>query len=514
MSKKLISVAVTLLCTASIYAQGVYDALRYSEQYSEGTARSAAMGNAFVALGGDLGAIPINPASSAIYRFSEFVITPSVTNANSSVNYLGNSSSDNKTRFGVSNFGYVGSFNTGRGNQGLVSWSLGLLVNKQNNYTSSMSAFGREGNTSWLSSLAYNTNGIDAVNMDMNDHSDPFYYSNASWNSILGWNCSLMDTLPGTYDQYLAATENLDGHDIFVAGDLDQKYRSSSIGNITEAIINFGGNFSNKLYIGASLGIQSIYYKYEERYSEQAANSALFNSGFDYFSVAYRYKATGTGINLKAGLIYIPADWIRLGATIATPTWTYLSEEWENNMQAEFNDGYNQRLVSPLGTYNYRLNTPFRWSVGAALKLGYIGVLSVDYESVDYSNAELKDADYEYGYPYENSDIKQMLTKQDILRVGAEGNVAPGIAMRAGYQYYSSPYADAGSDNAKHIGSFGVGYSAPLGASDFFIDLTYQQYLKKYTEEFSLYSDTDVNAPVGTNKMNNWKILLSLGLRF
>lgn len=512
--KRFILIILALCCTTTFYAQSYVDALNYSSQYYEGTARSAAMGNAFVALGGDIGAMTINPAASAVYRYSEFVITPSVTNTGSTVNYLGSSISDNKTRFGISNIGFVGSFNTGRKNTGLINWSFGLSLNKQNNYTNAMSAIGRTNSSSWLSSLAYNTNGTDALDMDLNDNNNPFFNSNASWNSILGWNCTLLDTLPYTYDQYIAATENLNGYDISVAGDLDQEFYSSTTGNITEAVINIGGNFSNKLFIGASLGIQSIYYKYEERYSEQAVNSSLFNSGFDYFSTAYRYRATGTGINLKAGLIYVPADWIRLGASISTPTWMYLHEEWENYMYANFTDGYNQDILSPLGTYNYRLNTPFRWNIGAALKLGYLGVLSFDYESVNYTQAELKDADYEFGYTYENRDIQQLLTTQNIIRVGAEVNVSPNFALRAGYQSYSSPYREDTSDDTKHIGSFGIGYSIPCGAKDFFVDLTYQQLLKETTEEFTLYSDTDIAAPVGINKINNWKILLSVGFKF
>ena len=46
-------------------AQTMYDALRFSENNYEGTARTIAMGNAFTALGGDPGAVTINPAGSA-----------------------------------------------------------------------------------------------------------------------------------------------------------------------------------------------------------------------------------------------------------------------------------------------------------------------------------------------------------------------------------------------------------------------------------------------------------------
>ncbi|MBO7269035.1 MAG: hypothetical protein J6U83_04685 [Bacteroidales bacterium] len=504
MFRKFTLCAALLLFGTAAIAQNAYDALRFSEQYQEGTARSVAMGNAFTALGGDMGGITINPASSAVYRYSEFVITPSLQGISNSVNYLGNASSHNNTKFGISNLGFVGSYNTGRRDAGLVNWSFGLVVNKMNNFTNGMNARGTTNSTSWLSALASQTNGHNAASMDLNDSNDPFVYSNASWNSILAWNNTLLDTLPGTRDQYIAATENLDGYDISVGGDLDQIYRNKALGNVTEATINFGGNFSNKLFVGVNLGIRSITYKYDEKYGETALNSNNFNSGFESFSTAYRYRATGSGINLKAGVIYVPVDWLRLGAGISTPTWTYIDETWENEMGASFNDGYSQNILSPIGTYNYSLTSPFRWNVGAALRLGVLGVVSADFESVDYSKAILDD----------NEDIQDLLGTQNIVRVGAEVNVTPYFAVRAGYQHYSSPYSDATASDNKNIGSFGIGYITECGASDFFVDLTWQQLLNKGKENFSLYADTEIPAPVGTNKVNNWKVLLSLGFRF
>ena len=514
MIKKYICVLACAILGTSALAQNAYDALRFSEQYAEGTARSVAMGNAFVALGGDMGAFSLNPASSAVYRYSEFVFTPSATIASSTVDYLGSVQDASKLRGGIANIGFVATSSTGRKHTGLLSWSAGLVFNKLNNYTFGQKAYGHTDKTSWLSSLAYGTDGVYAPNMDMGTGYDPFYYSGASWNSVLAWNNSLLDTLPGTNNAYIGATENLNGNDISVGGMLEQRYKCSSVGNVTEAVLNWGGNFSNKLYVGVNMGIQSIYYKYEEYYSEDALNSADFQTGFRGFSQGYRYTATGTGVNFKAGLIYLPTDWLRFGASISTPTWMYLEEEWENGMNAEFNDGYRQSLISPLGTYNYRLNTPFRWNVGAAVVMGARGVISADYESVDYTRARLEDMDYEFGYQAENSDIKRLFAKQNIFRIGAEINTTAACALRAGYQYYSSPYADGSSSDARQVISLGTGFVIPCQASDFFVDLTYQQQLKKNTETFTLYGDTDIPAPVGTAKNANWKLLLSLGFRF
>lgn len=57
-------------------AQTVDDAYRLSWQTPVGTARSAAMGQAGVALGGDMGFVFSNPAASAIYRYNEVTFSP------------------------------------------------------------------------------------------------------------------------------------------------------------------------------------------------------------------------------------------------------------------------------------------------------------------------------------------------------------------------------------------------------------------------------------------------------
>ena len=56
-----------ILGTATIVSQNVFDALRYSNDQIEGSARFSAMSGAFGALGGELSAISINPAGSAIF---------------------------------------------------------------------------------------------------------------------------------------------------------------------------------------------------------------------------------------------------------------------------------------------------------------------------------------------------------------------------------------------------------------------------------------------------------------
>ena len=64
--KKIATTIILSLAAAAVYAQTANDAYMFSENQYEGTARTMAMGNAFTALGGDLGSIGINPAGSAV----------------------------------------------------------------------------------------------------------------------------------------------------------------------------------------------------------------------------------------------------------------------------------------------------------------------------------------------------------------------------------------------------------------------------------------------------------------
>lgn len=509
-----LAISAMLLSTGA-FAQNMWDAYRYSQQFNEGTARSAAMGNASVALGGDLGGISINPAASGVYRYNEFVITPSVTFANSSVNYLGNTTDESKGRFGFSNIAGISTFETGRSDYGLINWNLSVAINKNNNFTSRMGAQGRTAESSWLGSLAQRTNGVYAPSMDMNNQNDPFYNGSGSWTSILGWNTTLLDTLPDSDSYYRGATENLEGLNIVTGGELEQFYIKETIGNTSEAVINFGGNISNKLFFGVNVGLVSIWYKHMESYSERAVNPNQFQSGFSSFTHNYNYSTSGTGVNLKAGIIYLPVKGLRLGASISTPIWMYLHEEYEESMESHFADGYSQRLASPLGTYDYRINTPFRWNVGAAYTFGQIAAISIDYENTNYSKMKMIDDNYTMAFNEDNQEIKRNFQSSNIIRAGAEVKAAPSLAIRAGYQYYSSGYKY--DNNSIQIGSVGLGYASPCG---FFADLAYQQQIKKSQESFQLYDDITDNgsvitaAPVGENRYGNWKLLLSLGIRF
>ncbi|UJH89691.1 hypothetical protein LZ575_11495 [Antarcticibacterium sp. 1MA-6-2] len=65
--KKVYITVIALLAMTFSQAQDITDAVRYSTEGLSGTARFRAMSGAFGALGGDLSAMTVNPAGSAVF---------------------------------------------------------------------------------------------------------------------------------------------------------------------------------------------------------------------------------------------------------------------------------------------------------------------------------------------------------------------------------------------------------------------------------------------------------------
>lgn len=522
--KKTIIILTSILLTSAISAQNRFDALKYSQQFYEGSARSIAMGNAFTSLGGDLGVLSINPASSAVYKYSEFQITPSTLLSNNESLYLGNKATETFSKSGISSIGYVSSFNTSKRNNNLSNFNLSIAINKLNNFNNRFSARGRTAGSSWLSDVANSIsstkshNGIQSAELDIQNESDtyPYFSSGASWRAVLAWNSNLLDLLPGADQDYIAATENFSGNNIVIGGDLDQDFFRETTGGISEFIINMGGNISDKFYFGASLGIQSLQYSDHQTYSETATNSLLFETGFKSFTHTFRQNTSGAGVNAKIGAIFVPIKGLRLGASISTPTFMALSDEWDEGITSNFRDGYTQSLLSPVGNYDYTVTTPMRFNLGVSFVLGNWGAISGDYEGVDYSSIKMGETESNGNdFDTENSKISGEFGLANNLRFGIEIRPIASFALRAGYSFYQNPEKNMGFD-ANYI-SIGAGLRSKKGM---FADLGIQQRITQ-SESFSLYNDITnyqevvvMQAPVGTSDYSGLKVLLTIGFRF
>ena len=107
MFKKVYLVYLFLSINYLSISQTYEDVLRYNSFNHEGTSRFNSMGGAFGALGGDLSAISINPASSSVFLDSEIGITLKYKNQKIRNNFNNSNSNSNNDLFSYGGSGVV-----------------------------------------------------------------------------------------------------------------------------------------------------------------------------------------------------------------------------------------------------------------------------------------------------------------------------------------------------------------------------------------------------------------------
>ena len=151
---KKIFISFIFLGTLTTYAQEttIADALRYSVENLNGTARFRAMGGAFGAVGGDLSAINVNPAGSSIFNYNQATASISNFNTSNTAKYFGRNAKATDNSLDINQLGAVFVFNDNSTKTGWNKFTLGLnyenvsnldnyIVSEGINPTSSIDAY-------------------------------------------------------------------------------------------------------------------------------------------------------------------------------------------------------------------------------------------------------------------------------------------------------------------------------------------------------------------------------------
>ena len=494
---------LALIVPGLVQAQSDVDAFRYSLLNPVGTARYAAVGGAFGALGGDFTTLSTNPAGIGVYRSGEFVFTPSVFGANNKSAFFGETNTDSRTNFNIGNLGlvftklYKDDKNVPR-TSGWISTSFGLGYNRLANFHNQIHLSGYNTQNSLLDYYVQQANGTSPSNI----------YNRFPYGAGLAYDAYLIDPDPNDTLRYIPKVIN---------GNVQQSKTITSKGAYDEFVLSFGGNYNNKVYLGATVGIPSIRYEEESNYTEEDINDSFPNfTSFDQFDYL---DVSGRGVNLKIGAIYKVTEAVRLGAAIHTPTYLSLKEEYTTEIAPVVTEQPGvivPALVKPdgLGAYNYRIVTPWRFIGSAAVVLKNFGFLSVDYEYLDYSQASFKmnvvDKQFESGL---NKTIESKYTSTSILRVGAE-YMYEIFRFRGGVGYMTSPFEGnvpvGDADQSRMTYSLGAG----IRDEGYFVDLAYTRSMSK--EMHVPYTLNDPNETVGGAVIDKTtgNVLLTVGFRF
>ena len=587
MRKIWILAAGLLLTGFAASAQTMYDALNYGRNTYYGTARTLGMGNAVTAVGADLGSIGINPAGSAVAGYSSFTITPGVTVSSSVAEWspsclegndrvYGGGSKDSRGRFILPNIGLNLRFETGN-RDGLRSYTFGITSNRTSTHLEKVSAFGTENQTSLTGAFAtianFNADGSgNQLDPAIFGYSD-MYGSNYFWNYIAAYDGGLINYNDDAGTYYGSSEKKvLSGgvYDYFVPGNLRQSSFTEVVGHKDDIVINFGLDFSDRLFLGFNLGIQTQRRRYSEFYRESAEDPSEFPltpeyidgdgnvqvEGATFFNAAtyeYKYVADVDGVYAKVGAIWLPTESLRLGAAIQTPTSSTVQERWQVSVN-NYTDAGHTYGNSPESESNYHYRSPWSFNIGAAYTLESFGMLSLDYELTDFSvmKYSLLDDDPLSDDPfYEVNRLNKLFCGvSHAIRAGIEVKPLPMLAVRAGFTFQSNPeryytdsdgytvdaafydanfnfYETGGAALAKKryvdapvtSASVGLGY---VSSGSFFADFavrrtswpvsTFAPYADYLTTDFG--ASSNIYSPIVRSTRSLWDVLLTLGWRF
>lgn len=490
----LLSMAAIVAATGQVYAQYSGDALRFSQTPYGSTARFKAIG-AQTGVGGDLSSVGANPAGLGLFTRSEFSITPEFNSFTSDAQYLGQRNLGRKDQMSLGHAAVV--FNSTvtkpKGaalDKGWISFNFGLGYNRTKGYGNNVTFSG--------------TNGINSV---------ADYYSELATD-----NYGAPSTLPvGTlermaYDNYLIGYDTRGFY--FPETDVNNIQTNNTDRNGSQSEVNFafGGNYANKFYIGASIGLASINYNSYSEYTEDGYN---VTEGSDYvLSYNQRQLTRGSGINAKIGAIFRPAPNLRLGATFQSPTWYTIEDTFAENLDTRYAksvNGATQYLnEEEVYDFRYKLRTPMKLSGGLGYFFGNQGFISADVDFVDYSTINF--------LPSENGDSEVIVDNNRAImdnfksavnyRLGAEYKIES-FMLRAGYGVQGNPYKNL-SDSDLNTSSYsgGIGYRI----KNYYVDLTYQNV--GYNSDVKPYTLNNGSGPIASLKNTRNNVFLTVGTRF
>ena len=490
MKQKYVIIILLSLITGGVFAQNETDAFRYAQYAPTGSARYMGTGGSMGAFGADFSVLSTsNPAGIGLYKRSEITFTPTLSYNKTTTTYNGTTMDEGKYKFNLNNLGFVvaiplsssskwKNFQLATGYTNLARYNSSYYVEGSN------TAYGK-GNTSFfdhIASYATNNEYIDMDNIFISGSKPDFsQYSMNDYIASLGWYYWFIDAAQGTTDQFIS----------LVDGNFTQQQSVSTKGYLNEWVFSGGANYDDKLFIGATLGIPFFNYTYKSSYTESK------NDYYDELTYYDEFQSRGTGINLKLGLLYQPAKFIRFGAAFHTPTLF-------NNVKESFYtyfDVYNREIdttrhipstLEVEGNVDYyQLITPYHVTGNVAFLINRYGFVNIDYEYVDYASSQVETHSRDNYAVAEfkriNQSVKKYYKGTHSVRVGGELNLSP-VAFRLGYSFTSNPYAkELDKNGTTHTISAGIGYKTRY----FFMDFAYRYYFYKNNAVF--YDASNIN---------------------
>lgn len=494
-----------LLFSLHAMGQSASDALNLSQEHFYGTARYKSMSGAFGALGGDISAMALNPAGSAVFSNSEMAFSFG-SNKQEKTTSLLNKNTQTDSDFSFNQFGLA--LTIPNSDSLWKKFAIGFGYNRNKNFNLGSYAYANRGNNGidnyLLNTITHGNNGaafplgaFAGGNYDVATEQDritDFYFSLPSYDardSYLGIMSEIIVPQNPTANNvdYVANTNN---------AVRTQEYEVITQGKSNKYTFNFAAQYADNLYLGANINTYSL---------DTYAFYSLKETGFDAVSnISYanhqmRLNTTGSGISFQLGGLLKATENVRLGVSYTSPTWYSIEEEFHQMLFSEVQTAsgtlpldielvdYRGNDVIELREYKFR--TPSSWMGSVAYVFGKKGLISLDYIYKGYGNTYFST---DYLKP-ENDVIQSLLGDTSSVRIGGEYRIGA-ASLRAGYRFEQSPYRD--KSFMSDLNGFSVGAGYAFGGMR--LDISYDWANQDFSHQ--MYQGISTPAKVQTKRSN------------
>ncbi len=484
---RIILVVFFCISTLSLMSQNISDALNYTNNNIDGSARFSAMGGAFGALGGEISSISLNPAGSAIFNNSYFSLSFASDKKTNDVNLLNAYNTQDKSNLTMNQIGGVFVFNNIGAAKKWKKIVVGLSYDQTNNNFNEFFVKDFTNSNSIDSFFLANAQGLrlDQISAFENESITDAYvdigntFGYPHQQAFFGYESFIIE--PDSFeDDNTSYTSNV------APGTFNQTYYSISRGYNGKFTANIGAQFSEKLYLGVNLNGHFVDYDNYNILEESNTNGQSGSLRITDINFENRLSGFGGGFSFQLGAIAKLNDWLRLGVTYDSPVWYSIKEETRQYLATRFVDQSDEETTIVLDPNainvfeEYTIQTPSKITGSLAVIINKLGLISFDYSRKDYSKMEFKTSEgFEVSWTDDlNWEIYNNLTVANSYKIGAEIR-ANSLSYRAGYRIDESPYRNTDYYSDRKGFSLGIGYKFKSNS----IDLSFEKYNKQYKHQ-------------------------------
>lgn len=471
--KKNLYLLLACLTISAAQSQEIVDAMRYAQDNMNGTARFRAMSGAFGALGGDLSAINVNPAGSAIFSNNQVAFTLSNFSTKNNSAYFDTKTSQKNNSFDLNQAGGVFVFKSNNSNSNWKKVAIAVNYDNVNNYDNSVFSAGTNPTRSIDGYFLSYATGVPLNILQNSNYED---LGHGAQQAFLGYQGYVIDPVSnsGSNTSYNSSVR--------VGGNYYHENSINAKGYNGKLSFNAATSYKDKLYLGINLNSHFTDYTQSSRFYEDNNNTLTIEDKVNRLRFSNDLYTYGTGFSFQLGAIAKVTNEMRLGLSYESPTWYHLSDELTQKLAVVSSNTAGELPVDNIDPqitnyYDpYKLQTPSKLTGSFAYVFGKKGLISIDYAMKDYGSTKFKPENDAY-FSGLNTDLNAVLDKTGELRIGAEYKIEA-LSLRAGYRHDQSPYKNKTTVGDLTGYSGGLGYN--FGATK--VDLSYA-YAKRNSQQ-------------------------------